>query len=378
MPFVAGSAFMVAVVVARRVKGGAPGVVVRHHARLAGLEHPGRARSGRLPGRRLLGVLTGRWLRFPGRRCCRGGGRGLIPWWAGPFVVGDNRSCGSGSPGRCSTPEPADGTRSLAGNPLAYLGYVLCLCAAAALVAIWHDRSARTARLRTAIVAVVVAGLACLALAITTGPSENPSPTRSPTRSTDGWPSLVVPPPWRRVAALLGCLAAAGGRRRCWPLAGQRRTAAAGAARRCAAAAAFVFDEPSISVVAVTPRGAPGGDRRLLVAAVPFALWALRRVVQPGDLQLDRSAWWAVGTATLALASGAAAVASRREVDAPGSLLASVAAFAVLAPVVVTGFLGWESVYPLSDLAPGVWVFWIAVGVGGAAAWAVAARPGMA
>jgi hypothetical protein len=132
-------------------------------------------------------------------------------------------------------------------------------------------------------------------------------------------------------------------------------------------------------VVTVTPRG--GGWRRtsrLVVALLPLAVWGSVVLARPGDLPLDRWAWWAVGVATLALVSGVAALASRREVDTPGSLLASVVAFAVLAPVVVTGFLGWESVYPLSDLALGVWVFWGSVGAGGAAAWAAAARPGMA
>ena len=147
----------------------------------------------------------------------------------------------------------------------------------------------------------------------------------------------------------------------------------------CAAGAGFVFDERAAAVVAVTPRG--GGWRRtsrLVVALLPLSVWGSVVLARPGDLPLDRWAWWSVGMATLALVSGGAALASRREVDAPGSLLASVVAFAVLAPVVVTGFLGWESVYPLTDLAPAVWRFWVAVGAGGAVAWAAAARPGLA
>jgi len=180
--------------------------------------------------------------------------------------------------------------------------------------------------------------------------------------------------------ALLGCcgaalaVAAALGR---WPSTGVVLLPALLAC--CAAGAGFVFDERAAAVVAVTPRG--GGWRRtsrLLVALLPLAVWGSVVLARPGDLPLDRWAWWAVGVATLALVSGVAALASRREVDTPGSLLASVVAFTVLAPVVVTGFLGWESVYPLSELAPGVWVFWVAVGVGGAAAWAAATRPGTA
>ncbi len=70
----------------------------------------------------------------------------------------------------------------LAGNPLAYLGYVLCLCAVAVLVAIWHDRTARTRQLRALIAGAVVAALACLALAMTTGSSENVDSDPIPSR----------------------------------------------------------------------------------------------------------------------------------------------------------------------------------------------------
>ena len=67
-----------------------------------------------------------------------------------------------------------DGTSILfAGNAGFYLVYVLCLCAAAALFAIWHDRAARTARLRMAIAGVVIIGLAALALAMTTSNEDN-------------------------------------------------------------------------------------------------------------------------------------------------------------------------------------------------------------
>ena len=41
-----------------------------------------------------------------------------------------------------------DGTSTLYPGNLAYLVYVVCLCAAAVLAAVWHDRAARTARLR--------------------------------------------------------------------------------------------------------------------------------------------------------------------------------------------------------------------------------------
>jgi hypothetical protein len=124
----------------------------------------------------LLGVLTGRWLRFPGAAAV------VVV----AVVVVSN--LGSMPIAYESTSEyrlwvpwamfhsgtMPDGTAVVfAGNPGFYLGYLLCLCAAAALVAIWHDRSARTPRLRGAVAAVTVVGLACLALAMTTGNEDN-------------------------------------------------------------------------------------------------------------------------------------------------------------------------------------------------------------
>jgi len=124
----------------------------------------------------LLGVLTGRWVRFPGAAAVvvvavvaidmigqlplayksTSELRLWVPW--GMFQSGTME----------------DGTAVLfAGNPLAYLGYALCLCALAALVAVWHDRTARTRHIRGLIAGVVVIGLAFLALAMTTGNPEN-------------------------------------------------------------------------------------------------------------------------------------------------------------------------------------------------------------
>ena len=124
----------------------------------------------------LLGVLTGRWLRFPGaaavmvvvviavdmvgQMAVANGGSSQLRLWV-PWAMFHSGS-------------ETDGTASLySGNPGWYLVYLLCLCAAAALVAIWHDRTARTGRLRAAIAGVVVVGLAALALAMTTGPADN-------------------------------------------------------------------------------------------------------------------------------------------------------------------------------------------------------------
>lgn len=171
--------------------------------------------------------------------------------------------------------------------------------------------------------------------------------------------------------ALLGCCAAAGllagllGR---WPSSALVLLPAVLAC--CAAAAGFVHDEPAGAVVAVTPRGA-GWRRttRLAVVLLPLLAWGAVVVVRPGDLPLDRAGWWLVGGAAIALASGLAAWGSRRAVDRPGPALASVVALVVLSPVVVTGFVGWDSVYPLSGFTAGTWAVWLVVAALGAAAW---------
>ena len=66
-----------------------------------------------------------------------------------------------------------DGTGVVAGSAFFYLGYVLSLCAAAVIGAVWHDRTARTGRLVAAFVGVVVIGSGSLGLAMTTGVDEN-------------------------------------------------------------------------------------------------------------------------------------------------------------------------------------------------------------
>jgi hypothetical protein len=124
----------------------------------------------------LLGVLTGRWLRFPGAAAVMVVvvvaidmvGQAPAPYHAMPsahlWVPWAMFHSGSDT----------DGTATLfAGNAVFYLVYLLCLCAAAALFAIWHDRAARTGRLKGAIAGVVVLGLVSLALAMTTGNHDN-------------------------------------------------------------------------------------------------------------------------------------------------------------------------------------------------------------
>ena len=124
----------------------------------------------------LLGVLTGRWLRFPGAPAV------VVVAVVALDMIGQLAIAYEGaSELRLWVPwamfhsgSDVDGTQSLlAGNPGFYLLYVLCLCAAAWLVAVWHDRTARTARLRGAIIGVTILGLAAVALAMTTGSSEN-------------------------------------------------------------------------------------------------------------------------------------------------------------------------------------------------------------
>lgn len=125
----------------------------------------------------LLGLLTGRWLRFPGAPAV------MVIAVVALDVVGQMGVPGRHSEARLWVPwamfhsgSYPDGTSTLyAGNPLFYLGYLLCLCAAAGLVAAWHDRTARSRRLRAAIAATTVAGLTCLALAIATGPADDQS-----------------------------------------------------------------------------------------------------------------------------------------------------------------------------------------------------------
>jgi len=57
------------------------------------------------------------------------------------------------------------------GTPIAWLGYLLALCALGVLVALYHDRTARGARLRGWIVGLLVLAAVLLALTLTLGPS---------------------------------------------------------------------------------------------------------------------------------------------------------------------------------------------------------------
>jgi hypothetical protein len=126
----------------------------------------------------LLGVLTGRWLRFPGASAVMVVVVVVLDMVGQmPFAYHANPELRLWVPwAMFHSGGENDGTASIfAGNSAFYLLYLLCLCAAAALVAIWHDRTARTGRLRGAIAGVVIVGLAALALAMTTGNDHNQS-----------------------------------------------------------------------------------------------------------------------------------------------------------------------------------------------------------
>ena len=146
-----------------------------------------------------------------------------------------------------------------------------------------------------------------------------------------------------------------------------------------AAATGFVFDESATAVVAVTPRGA-GWRRtaRCVVALLPASVWVgtvtALDVVTPG---LDRGGWVLAGLGCQLVALGAAALASRQGVDAPGSAVASVLILLVLMPMVVGPMAGWEPVFPLGAFETWVALFWVAVAAVGAAFLARALRPGL-
>lgn len=127
-------------------------------------------------GGALLGVLSGRWLRFPGASAV------LIVGLVVVTMVGQAPSEEGSMPVlRLWTPWVSwhsgtedNGTATLyAGNAVPHVVYLLCLCAAAALFAIRHDRQARTMQLRRAVATVVVVGLGALALSMTTGTVDN-------------------------------------------------------------------------------------------------------------------------------------------------------------------------------------------------------------
>lgn len=146
----------------------------------------------------------------------------------------------------------------------------------------------------------------------------------------------------------------------------------------CAAATAFVYDEDALEVVAVTPRGASWRRlNRLGVAVLPLSVWAFVVTLRPGQIPLQRSGWLLLGAATVLLVAGSAALASRRFVPTPGAVLAPVVALAVVAPVTLSGMFSWGTIYPIGDFPEPVRTVWLGVALSGAAACALALRPGL-
>ncbi len=186
-PLVAGLVFSVALVVLAKVIGVAPqewwfGTLPDWQVWSIVLMCPVACLDGAL-----LGVLAGRWLRFRGASAIvvvalivvtllgqvplletsSSEWRLWVPWAI--FHTGDN----------------ADGTQTLiAGNPAAYLGYLLALGALAVLGAMWHDRTARTPRFRILVAAVAAAALGFFVLAATTGNHDNRVSDPIPSRVT--------------------------------------------------------------------------------------------------------------------------------------------------------------------------------------------------
>ena len=261
-------------------------------------------------GGALLGVLTGRWLRFPGAPAVVVVAAVLVSFVGSvPIAYGDQlraaavgavahvalrhaRGRHAGADGR----QPA-GPPRLPPVPVRRRGPRRGLARPHCPYAPAAGRDHRHRRGRTRL----------------PRPRDDHRSVRQPRLGADPVPGGVMAPRWwylrRGVAwpALLGCcgaalaVAAALGR---WPSTAVVLLPALLAC--CAAGAGFVFDERAAAVVAVTPRG--GGWRRtsrLVVALLPLAVWGSVVLARPGDLPLDRWAWWSVGMATLALVSGA-------------------------------------------------------------------------
>ncbi len=186
-PFVAGLVFTVSLVVAAQIVGVAPqewwfGTLPDWQVWSIVLMCPVACLDGAL-----LGVLTGRWLRF------RGASAIVVVALVAITLLGQAPLLETGSSewrlwvpwAIFSTGDNADGTQTLiAGNPAAYLGYLLALGVLAILGAMWHDPTVRTPRFRAVVAAVALAALALFALAVTTGNHDNRFSDPIPSRVT--------------------------------------------------------------------------------------------------------------------------------------------------------------------------------------------------
>jgi hypothetical protein len=186
-PLVAGLVFSVALVVVAKVIGVAPqewwfGTLPDWQVWSIVLQCPVACLDGAL-----LGVLAGRWLRFPGASAI------VVVALIVVTLLGQAPLLDTGSSewrlwvpwAIWHTGDNPDGTQTLiAGNPAAYLGYLLALGALAVLGAMWHDRTARTPRFRVLVAGVVAAALTFFLLAATTGSHDDRDSDRIPGRVT--------------------------------------------------------------------------------------------------------------------------------------------------------------------------------------------------
>ena len=84
-----------------------------------------------------------------------------------------------------------------------------------------------------------------------------------------------------------------------------------------------------------------------------------------------------VGLAAIGFTAGLAGLASRHGVVSPGGSVAAGVVLAMIGPVIVGAFLGWDSIYPIGDFSAGVVTFWLGVAGAGALACGAALRPGV-
>ena len=120
-------------------------------------------------GGAMLGVLTARWLHFRGASVIVLVGLVVVSLVA--TIAGDDSRWRLWAPWTMfGLGEESDGRPILgAGNPAAYIGYMVALSVLALLIAMWHDSSARTPRLRMIIVGTAAVAVAMLGLAMFTG-----------------------------------------------------------------------------------------------------------------------------------------------------------------------------------------------------------------
>ncbi len=132
----------------------------------------------------LLGVLVGRWLRF------RGASVVVVVALVALDILGQAPVMGEAETARWrvwlpwamwhsggNTAEPYDYVPAYTqvlhpGNPVTYLVYTLVLCALAVAGAVWHDRTARSTRLRLTIYGLVLVAVGLVVVTALTGITE--------------------------------------------------------------------------------------------------------------------------------------------------------------------------------------------------------------